>query len=219
MRADFGRRFESDAVIKKIVNEDLTQEESLNLIFGGSQMGFKPKSGAITRQIKNVLGEQSPEFKSLKEEAILRLVKNQSDSTTFSGAKFNTALEKSLKDNPTLMRELFTKEELIDLKKFARFSKTITDKKPGATNPSGTFNKLARMIQGSGISSNFATKFINLAFLPIEGLVVKPIREVRAAGRVERIINFGSDVNELRGDPELFRRALAVSVGAQAEQQ
>jgi len=210
LRTDFGRRFNDDATIKKIVNESLTQEESVNLIFGGSQMGFKTQAGGIVQKMKAVLGEQSEAFKSLKEEAILRLVKNQSDVADFSGAKFNTAFEKAMKNNQTLMRELFTPEELIDLRNFARFSRDVTVKKAGATNPPGTFNKLARFMQGTGINSNFVSKFMNAAF----GAIITPAKEARAAQRIEEIINFKQKTDRIRTDPELFRTAIAASIAA-----
>ena len=214
LRSDFGRRFNDDATIKKIVNESLTQEESVNLIFGGSQMGFKTQAGSIVKKMKAVLGEQSEAFKSLKEEAILRLVKNQSDVAEFSGAKFNTAFEKALKNNPTLMRELFSAEELTDLRNFARFARNVTEKKVGATNPAGTFNKLARFMQGTGLGSNFVNKFIDVAF----GFVLKPAKEARATQKIEGIINFKQKADNIRTDPELFRTAIAASIAAPENQ-
>lgn len=213
LRADFGRRFETNKVIKKLVAEDLTQEETVNLIFGGSQMGFKNQAGKIVKDMKNVLGEQSNAFKSMKEEAILRLVKNQGDE--FSGAKFNTAFEKSMKDNPTLMRELFTKEEIVDLRSFARFAKSITEKKVGATNPSGTMNKLIRFAQGTGVSSNFVGKFVDRAF----GFFLDPARKSAGASRVSEIINFKDSIPTLRSDPDLFRRAIATASGVQLSEE
>lgn len=215
LRTDFGKRFNDDATIKKIVNDNLTQEESVNLIFGGSQMGFKNQAGGIVQKMKSVLGEQSSAFKSLKEEAILRLVKNQSDSASFSGAKFNTAIEKAIKNNPTLMRELFTKEELVDLRSFGRFAKSVTEKKVGATNPSGIFNKLARLAQGAGATTSFVNKFLNPAF----GFILTPAKQARAAAKVEDIINISQELAKARTDPEIFRRAIAVGIAADTEQE
>jgi hypothetical protein len=207
LRADFGRRFDDSAVISKIIDEELTQEETLNLIFGGSQMGFKNKAGSTIKEIKKVLSPESAEFKALKEEAILRLVKNQSDSKRFSGAKFDTALNKALKDNPTLMRELFNKDEIADLRNFARVAKDITERQPGAVNPSSSFNKMARALQGSGVLSGFANNMAEF--------VVKPFRDISGARRVEDILDISEQVKDLRTDPDLVRRALAISVGAQ----
>lgn len=214
LRSEFGSKFEADKTIKQIVDKSLTQEESVNLIFGGSQMGFKTQAGGIVQKMKRVLGEQSEAFKSLKEEAILRLTKNQPDAGEFSGAKFNTAFEKAMKDNPTLMRELFSPQELSDLRGFARFAKSITSKKAGATNPSGTFNKLARFMQGSGVGSNFVNKFLDVSF----GFVLQPAKEARAAQKIEKIINFKQKINTVRTDPELFRTAIAASIAAPENQ-
>jgi len=213
LRADFGQRFQTPKVIDKIVRENLTQEETVNLIFGGSRMGFKNQAGRIAKDIKNVLGEQSAAFKNLKEEAILRLVKNQRE--TFSGAKFNTAFEKAMADNPTLMRELFNVDEIADLKAFARFAKSVTEKKVGATNPSGTFNKLVRFVQGTGVTSNFVGRFVDSAF----GFFLDPARKAAGASRVGDIINFGEEIATLRSDPDLFRRAIATASGVQLSEE
>jgi len=213
LRADFGQRFQTPKVIDKIVRENLTQEETVNLVFGGSRMGFKNQAGRIAKDMKNVLGEQSNAFKSMKEEAILRLVKNQGE--TFSGAKFNTAFEKAMADNPTLMRELFNKDEIADLRAFAKFARNVTEKKAGATNPSATFNKLVRFAQGTGVTSNFVGRFVDSAF----GFFLDPARKAAGASRVGDIINFGDEIATLRSDPDLFRRAIATASGVQLSEE
>lgn len=139
LRADFGRRFNDSDVITKIMDENLTQEETVNLLFGGSKMGFGTKAGSIVKQVKAVVGEDSQAFRALKEEAFLRLFKNQDGGANFSGVKFEKAFTKAMQDNPTMMRELFTADEIAEIRQLARIARTITDKKPGAVNHSNTF--------------------------------------------------------------------------------
>lgn len=207
LRSEFGQTFDEDNFIRKVSTEQLNQEEVLNLLFGGSQMGFKNQAGRNIVNIKNILGTKSDAFRSLKEEAILRLVKNQSDSVNFSGAKFNTALEKALKNNQTMMRELFTKAELGDLRTFARLAKQITSKQAGAVNQSQTFNKLARFAASSK--------------LPILGPMfdglVKFRGERKALGQIEENISNAETIAQFRRDPAIFRQAIAVELASRGQ--
>ena len=172
-------------------------------------MGFKTQAARNIKNIKNILGSNSDEFKALKEEAILRLTKNQSDATSFSGAKFNTAVEKAFKNNQTLMGELFTKAEQGDLRTFARLSKQVTDPKAGAVNRSATFNKLARFALSS-----------KLPFLGdvLDGLI-KFRGERRALEQIEQNLTVAETVAQFKRDPALFRQGVAVNFAVREEEE
>lgn len=213
LRADFGRKFNDSKVITKIMDEDLSQEQTLNLIFGGSQMGFKTDAGKIVQQIKSVVGEDSGAFKSLKEEAVLRLVKNQDGP--FSGVKFEKAYQKAMRDNPTLMRQLFTPEEIQDLAQIARVARTITEKKPGAVNHSASFIAYQRSKQRfrdkikSGVRS--VTKRTPFAGDYIEGIWVAA-DERTAAKQIMDYSEMADDVSRFRKEPDLLIDALETAL-------
>lgn len=209
LRQKFSKDFTEQKTIKKIVEDDLTSEQTLNYLFGGSQMGFKADAGNNIRHIKRVLGEDSDAIKSLKEEAILRLVKNQSDSTSFSGAKFNTAFEKAMKNNKTLMNELFNAAEIDDLRNLARVARSVTVKKAGATNPSGTFINLAR-------TGGHLTK-IPFAGDIIAGLL-KIGTETKKARQIEGDLTVADEIIKLRKDPTVLRQAVAATMIQEDEQ-
>jgi len=207
LRTEFADTFDADNVIKKISTESLNQEEVLNLLFGGSQMGFKAQAGRNIANIKRILGPNSDAFKSMKEEAILRLVKNQSDSVDFSGAKFNTAVEKAFKNNQTLMKELFTTAELGDIRTFSRLAKQITTKQAGAVNQSQTFNKLAR--------------FVAVSKVPVLGqmfdFLVKFKGERQALSRIESNITNAQTIAQFRRDPAIFQQAIATTLATRGQ--
>ncbi len=209
LRREFGKTFENNKIIRRIIDDELTQEESVNLLFGGSKMGFKTEAGKIATRVRNILGADSDAFGAMKEEAILRLVRNQTD--TFSGAKFNTAFQGAMKDNPTLMRALFTKEEIDQMNSFAKIAKQITDKTPGAVNNSATFIKQARFLR-TGVS-----KF------PIVGDMIEGLMKVRegrrALAEIESNIGAQQVIEGFRRPPGTLRTALSVAVAGPEEEE
>src|SRR3546814_9297225 len=80
-RAQFGRVFEQDDAVntltatmkdgsrRLVVGED----EAVNYIFGRGKIGASNGLARDLRKLKQVLGENSPEWKKIREEAILRL--------------------------------------------------------------------------------------------------------------------------------------------------
>lgn len=204
LRRDFGQKFETDKVVSRIVNEDLTQEEAVNLLFGGSQMGFKTQSGRTIKELKSILGEDSDAFRALKEEAILRLVKNQArtDEGLFSGVKFDTALQKAMKENPTLMNNLFTKEELGDLHAIARVSKRITMKAPGAVNNSDSFTAYLRDRARKRVTQK----------IPFVGEIIEEVWSIsdnaKDATKLQRNLEFEQAIANYRRDPQVISQPL-----------
>lgn len=209
LRREFGKTFENNKIIRRIIDDELTQEESVNLLFGGSKMGFKTEAGKIATRVRNILGADSDAFGAMKEEAILRLVRNQTD--TFSGAKFNTAFQGAMKDNPTLMRALFSSEEINQMNSFAKIAKQITDKTPGAVNNSATFIKQARFLR-TGVS-----KF------PIVGDMIEGLMKVRegrrALAEIESNIGAQQVIEGFRRPPGTLRTALSVAVAGPEEEE
>lgn len=203
LRADFGRRFDDSKVISRILDEDLTQEQAINLIFGGSQMGFRNDAGATIKRMKDILGPGSDEFRSLKEEAVLRLVKNQKGAT-FSGVKLDNAIKKAMVESPTVMRELFSAEEIDTIRQIGRTARQVTEKNPGAVNTSNTFN------------AALAAKRRAFQKFPVVGEFISDIwkgfDDRKAAGRITDNITLQQDLQKFRGNPELFRRALETAV-------
>lgn len=124
----------------------LEPEGALRKIFTGNGVGFKSGSVRAVKQMKGLLGEDSPEWLSLKQEAVMRLLRSNTKGNTrgadadlvFSGDKFSTAFRDAMTNSPDLMRELFTSDEISLLRKFERVALRATNKRGDAMNPSGT---------------------------------------------------------------------------------
>jgi len=138
------RKFKDDAgdVMERIINTDPTDTEVINYMFGASKFASKQSGGKIATKVKQVLGEDSIEWKSLREAAFMRLAKPAKDGK-ISGRLFSSRLGDAL-ENPSLMRTLFTDKEIGRMKFFAS---AIKRAQPDKVNPSGTSNAIAQTLQ------------------------------------------------------------------------
>lgn len=153
-----GRKFKDDAgdVMERIINADPTDTEVINYMFGASKFASKQSGGKIANRVKSVLGEDSTEWKSLREAAFMRLAKPAKDGKV-SGRIFASRLNDAL-ENPSLMRTMFTDKEIGRMKFFAN---AIKRAQPDKVNPSGTSNAIAQTVQqlweGLATSIGFST--------------------------------------------------------------
>lgn len=97
-------------VIEDIVNRDADGQEIANYIFGKAQLGDKQATTQAVGRIRQILGEDSPEWHSLRESAWIRLYQNK-DGTLKSPEKFVTDYDALVDRHPELMKELFSDEE------------------------------------------------------------------------------------------------------------
>ena len=151
LRTEYAKKFEADRIVKDIVADEggeliLTPTEALNKLFTAGKLTGKQGSVKALKKIRMVLGRSSDDWKAIKEEAFLRLfvsqekgsVRNGALERVFSGDKFATSLEASLRESPELMELLFTSRELEMLNQFKRVALSATNRVPGAVNFSGT---------------------------------------------------------------------------------
>lgn len=201
LRIDYQNKFKADRIIKKITEEDLEPEELVSLIFNAGQSGFKTGSGRVMKGLKKILGENSPAFQQIKEEAFIRLISNQGE--TFSGAKFDSALSKALERNGTVMRNVFTNEEIALLRRFGRVVKAATVKQSGVVNFSNSANKF------------FSRASKNLPF-------IEPLMKALSAGQSTKkaASSFGGGqdssqiINLIRDNREGFKELVIMGMGA-----
>lgn len=114
LRYRYGQMYQSSKVIERMTEGDLTPEQASNLIFGASQLGTgKSVTEAVdtVRKLRTLLGPESEGYNLLRQEAFLRLLKGQPDKG-WSAAKFRTSFDRAMRDAPTLMREMFSTEEI-----------------------------------------------------------------------------------------------------------
>lgn len=135
-KQEYGKRFVQDIINnKRNADNPYTNEQIVNKIFGASELGFKPESAAIVKELKKLMPEQ--DFNDIKLEAAQKLVqpllKNTPNVTTYKNN-----LDKFIRNNSTLAKELFGVNQLQDLKDLGDLGRLLFTREKSAVNPSGT---------------------------------------------------------------------------------
>lgn len=115
---DIHQLFDGDKIIKSFARNDVTAEELRGFIFNSSEAGAKATAANTVRKLKEIVGEDSKQFKQLKFESMFNLVEPlMGDIPDFK--KFSQNYRKFIKKNPSLAKELFDEE---DMKAFEIFN-------------------------------------------------------------------------------------------------
>lgn len=143
-RGKSGRVVDRDpagAFVERMVDANPTDEEILNAVFGASSIN-KKDGVAMWNKFSEILGDSDPEaMNALKGAALRRLIKttNVNGQPQLSGAKTITEIQKAMEKSGTLMREIFSKDELMALRRFGlAVKRTQPDIDRGRSNPSGS---------------------------------------------------------------------------------
>ena len=169
-RKRYGQIFEQDDVVRELTATMrdgsrrlvVGPDDAANYIFGRSAIGAKKGLQQDLVKLRDTLGPNSPEWNAIREEAFLRLLRNQPSGE--SGALFNAQalskeLNKALTESSAAMRVLFSAEETALMRTFSRTAINMNTNPAIAANanPSGTafaarltdaFGPLGRRVQG-----------------------------------------------------------------------
>lgn len=144
------------AIIGRIVDKNLTPEKTMQLLIGTGKAGGKTEAATTVSQLKKVLGENSPEFNSLRQEVFKRLVGQDLEKIavgdvpkSFSGLKFQNNVKEFMKTNKSLAQELYGAETWKTIEDAANFANRVTTKKDGVINYSNTTPALVRFINNT----------------------------------------------------------------------
>lgn len=191
LRYQLFNRYESNNIVADLIeggtgNLKLQPSEAVNKLFGASIANKQGAANAVLK-IRDLLGPDSPEWKALKEEAFMRLMKSQGADvmeegarSQFSGAKFAKAVDGAMRDAPELMKALFTPQDLGAIQQLKRVMVAATESKPGAVNYSGTAYEAARMLDRLG--------FLGRQGRAVVETVLKPFMKTSAKLTTERAI-------------------------------
>jgi len=165
LRFQFRQKFEGNKIVEGLIETvdeggeaflKLEPSEATNVLFGASRFG-KKGSTAAARRIKNVLGESSPEFGAIREEAFLRLFPDGRNAI----GKFPGNFDRAIKDSPELMRVFFGPDEIRQIARFRNVVHNATGRVEGAINRSGTAIAGSRLVQDLfGLNPRTAAAFI-----------------------------------------------------------
>ena len=156
IRRDYSLRFESQKgdmgagkVIEKMLRDDVTNVQAVNMIFGMGAIGMKDTSVQIVRKMRLALGKDSPDFNLVKETAFMRMIygPKAAGRETLSYGGIKTRLGEMLDGRGTeLTLELFSPEEITKLRAFREEIKRLIPP-ARATNPSKTGYEVARALE------------------------------------------------------------------------
>ena len=143
-RTKSGRPIKDEAgdVIERMIAADPTDEQVVNYIFGANKVAGKRAGNSIAQRLKTSLGAESPEWKAIREAAFMRMTMDKSG--VLSGRRMVTQIESSMHETPTLMKTLFSPEEI---KKIERLAASVKRAQPDPRNPSRTAYKAAGLIR------------------------------------------------------------------------
>lgn len=154
-RADYARTFEAagtgdDAgrLIEKILDEDRTNLEVANYLWGTSRVGEKGAALRLVKRLKDRLGPESDEIAAIKEGAWHRLVfGHREGADTLTPGRMVKRIDEALNGpGKEYFKELFSPEELAAMRTFRRqVSRLVTPRE--AMNPSKTGYEIARLLQ------------------------------------------------------------------------
>lgn len=98
--------------------------------------------------------------------------------------KFSSELEAALTNDSAMMRELFTKEEILNLRRLSRVTRTISERPTNLSNPSKSGDFL------SYFSRRFGGPAVDvIRNLPIAKDIIRGLSDGKNARLVERSLN------------------------------
>lgn len=134
--------------ISKIILDNPTDEQVMNSLF--TVGGFnKPSAARMAHRFKELLGPDSQEWNMVRQAAFKQLIKtnNVNGGEVISGAKTLTAMSKAMESNDSLMKQLFSPQELRKMRRFATLVKRATpDIVKSRENASGTSQKAVKEV-------------------------------------------------------------------------
>ena len=200
--------FNENKVIKKLTEQGTTPEQVKSLIIGQSALNAKKEAGLVVRKLNDVLGKDSAPMDSLRSEVVFDVVEPLlKDTPNFKA--FTSGYDKFVKNNKTLISELFGEEGVKDLGRLRSLTAAVS------RNPSSKFvvdveSTVSRLIAGNALSRNAAKM----------SLITKGLKSIKGSMKQSRQRKLMADV--LGYDPKkslIPTTPLTVQSGVQTTRQ
>jgi hypothetical protein len=127
----FKERFSDDKVVARFVDQEATPEEMRRWVFGASQAGFQPQAGDVVRRLRDIVGEDSPSFAALRDDAMLQVVGPLLEEKPRFGA-FIKNYDNLVRGNQSAINALFIPEQRKALSEIRDFAAAIEKVDPTA---------------------------------------------------------------------------------------
>ena len=143
--SEYGKSFIEDIVDNANSREPYTNQMVVNKIFGTNELGFKPQAASIVNELKNQLGEDSPEFQGVKMEAINRVLKpiltDKGDINV--GAPAVQTFKNNLAKNMPILKSFLNPDDVEELRNYGDLGSAMFQ-----INKSGFNNSQSGVYQG-----------------------------------------------------------------------
>lgn len=127
--ADFKDLFDGNRIVKKLQEDQATPEQVKSLIIGMNAANAPRQAANVVTRLEAILGSDSPEFRSIQNSVMTDLLAPAIDvEPNFGKAVSN--IERFLKRNPTLARELLGQQTVRELQSFQSFARAIDKTAP-----------------------------------------------------------------------------------------
>jgi hypothetical protein len=215
---DYFQRWKADDAVQKIVENNYTPEQVVNLVRGYGQTGGNKQAAQLVSKLGGILGKDSPEFSMLKQAQLRQIFGKNLDSLLegdvqkgFSAEEVRKNLSNLVNNNRSLANEYFSKEDQQVLKDFLDVSYRATNRVPGAVNYSNTTPALIRWTR------QFANQFGmlgRLAGAPVEIAAGGMASIKRGAEAQKAIESFGPQFSNPDNPLAVALRSRLASTGA-----
>lgn len=178
---------ETGDIVERMISANPTDEQVINYFFGANKLGGKRAGAQLSNHIKTQLGEASPEWQAIREAAFIKLTAPTAGNAVTSGKVMLSRIDDATKNSPTMLKTLFSKDEIVSLKRLAN---AIRRGQPDRLNPSGTAYQGARQIrqlwEGLAQTVGFATGGVTGAVTARAGVEAGKELSKRAATKQAR---------------------------------
>jgi hypothetical protein len=199
------RKFYGGGIVEKLVTRTkgpggelkVAPEQATNAIFGGKTLFGANATKRSIVHLRKTLGKDSAEWGMIKEAAWLRIAESSQGGVTatgkraLSGANFAKGMDRAMKEYGSVMKTMFTDQELSLMQSFKRTLARVTIPVKGGANFSNTTPALMNVMQ-TMLSTLFFTEGAAARWMAIPlvkavyqgGAAVKAIPV--AAGRLQK---------------------------------
>ena len=147
-RQTFSGRDAGSVFIQRMIDEDASPDQAVRWLFSAGRLGSGQFTSNIARQVKEVVGEASDAWSSVRQAAFRHLIQRTEGTAQPGPQQMRTAINEFLNGPATqeLSRELFTSQERAMMRRFSGALARMVPP-PGAVNYSNTGYEMARMAQ------------------------------------------------------------------------
>lgn len=136
-------------VLETMVKQDVTPEQVANYIYGSSKVGANATNVRVVGKLKELLGEDSPQWAAIRQGAWQKLTGTAEGKTPLGPQAVSSRIADFISgDGRSFARQMFSPDELAAMQRHANIEKAMSSK-AGTINPSNSGNRLAGLLRES----------------------------------------------------------------------